>query len=67
MGLSEILDVNVIADATAIGGGIISAKYLRMRAMSQSNREYPRYQMGLDPMMLAAWFTLWTPASWIEI
>ncbi len=53
MSLGEILDMDVIADATAIWSGVITTKYLRVRAMPKSNCEYSRDQMSLYSVVFA--------------
>ncbi len=56
MSLGKILHMDVIADATAIWSGVISTKYLHVRAMPKSNAEYSRDQMSLYPVMFTKLF-----------
>ena len=53
MGLGQIDDVNVVADATAIGGGVVGSVDLHGLLPAQCHHENIGNEMGLDPVILA--------------
>jgi len=54
VGIGDVQDVNVIADAGAVGGGIVRAENFEMRNVAKGSVENARDEMSFDAMGLAA-------------
>ena len=64
VGIRDIEDVNIVADASSIGGGVISAKDINMGDRATRRVQHSGNKMGFDTMRFAALFGC---ASGIEI
>ena len=56
MRLRQVEDVDVIADAGAVGRRIIRAENLALRLLAERDLQHVRNQMRLDAMMFAEFF-----------
>jgi hypothetical protein len=56
VGLSQVNDVNVIANTGAVGGRVIRAVNFALRFLAEGDFEDIRNEMSLDPMMFAEAF-----------
>src|ERR1019366_8119581 len=54
--LRQILDVNIITDAGAVGRGVIRAVNLHLRLLAERHEQHVRDEMRLDAVMLAEFF-----------
>src|SRR5689334_3643862 len=56
VGIGDIEDVDVIADAGSVWGGVIGAENINVRINAAGSVENTRNDVSLDAMMLAAFF-----------
>ena len=54
--LRQVHDVNVIADARAVGRRIVRAENFGLRQLAEHHLQHPRNQMGFDAVMFAEFF-----------
>src|SRR5205814_10299219 len=51
--LGQVVDVDVIADAGAVGGGVVGAEDVQVRPLADGGLDHQRDQVRLGPVVLA--------------